>query len=189
MVHSFQESRETLSGIMHRLPAELDESSPEWQRLSAEMAANIHLGLEAGECVSRVPSFRAQRSHTLRRASWSPISNWRPVWAGAGIATAAVLLIGSAWWLNLPTDAALLGRTFERLVGREPLASANPESRGALVQTSTKGIEFHENGGSLGMNLNGTAPTYTSVSFEGSASASYVDLDTGQVTVAKVYVQ
>ena len=59
-----------------------------------------------------------------------------------------------------------------------------------MVQASaTKGVEFRENGGSMGVNLTGEVPVFTSVSFEGSASANYIDKDTLQVTVAKVYVQ
>ncbi|MEP7353697.1 MAG: hypothetical protein ABI824_10740 [Acidobacteriota bacterium] len=186
MVEAFQDGREALRGMMHRLPSELGESSPEWQRLTAEMTANIHLGLEAGECVARVPSARGSQR---KQSGSGSRGSWRPLVAGAGIAAAAMFLIGSAWWLNFPNDAALLGGVFERVIGREPLASTRVESREPMVEASTKGIEFRENGGSMGMNLTDSKPVYTSVSFEGSASSTSVDMDTGQVTIAKVYVQ
>ena len=85
MVESFQDSREALRGMMHRLPAELDESSPEWQRLAAEMTANVHLGLEAGECVARVPSLQRAYSAPRSGSHWG-VGRWTPMLTGAGIA-------------------------------------------------------------------------------------------------------
>jgi hypothetical protein len=55
----------------------------QWGRLAAEMAANIHLGLEAGECIG-TPARRPVRNH------------WRAVAVTAGM---TFLLVG-AWWLN-----------------------------------------------------------------------------------------
>ncbi|HYP05414.1 MAG TPA: hypothetical protein VER03_04195 [Bryobacteraceae bacterium] len=60
-----------------------------WDRLAAEMTANIHLGLEAGECVGPAPVRRPERVA------------WRPVVVMAGI---SALLMG-AWWLNPPRVA------------------------------------------------------------------------------------
>jgi hypothetical protein len=57
-----------------------------WDRLAAEMTANIHLGLEAGECIGPV---RESREESI---------GWRAVTVIAGI---SALLIG-AWWLNPP---------------------------------------------------------------------------------------
>src|SRR5258706_4040067 len=57
-----------------------------WERLSAEMTANIRVGLAAGECV-------APKS---RRVLSTPA--WRPVAAAAGLA----VVLGSAWSLNVP---------------------------------------------------------------------------------------
>src|SRR3954471_24144103 len=52
LVEQFRMGRERLKADVNRLPASLDEDGAEWRRLSAEMTANIHLGLEAGECVA-----------------------------------------------------------------------------------------------------------------------------------------
>ena len=60
-----------------------------WDRLAAEMTANIHLGLEAGECIRPV---RAHPRHTLP---------WRAVTVMAGLSG---VLITGAWWLNPPRD-------------------------------------------------------------------------------------
>ncbi len=49
--------QDAVAGSLVELPSELNEAA--WNRLAADMTANIHLGLEAGECVSvlqrRVP--------------------------------------------------------------------------------------------------------------------------------------
>jgi hypothetical protein len=127
-----------------------------WDRLAAEMSANIRVGLAAGECVA--PPRLAEPTF------W----NWKPVAACAGL----VMVFGAAWWLNMP-----------------PLNFVGPEDRGPVLEASSEGIEFRENGSSLGVSSNGTQPVATSVSFGGSASARYVDDDTGQVTIATVYVQ
>ena len=60
-----------------------------WDRLAAEMTANIHLGLEAGECIGPVRVNRPERI------------GWRAVTVMAGI---SALLMG-AWWLNPPRIA------------------------------------------------------------------------------------
>ena len=58
-------------------------------RLAAEMRANIHLGLAAGECVAAPVS---------RPGVW----HWRPALAFSS----AVLLVVMGWWLNLPQPKA-----------------------------------------------------------------------------------
>lgn len=94
--------------------------------------------------------------------------NWRPVAASAGL----VAVFAMAWWLNMPS-----------------LSLPRAEDRGPVLEASSEGIEFRENGTSLGVSTSGAQPVATSVSFGGSASARYVDVDTGQVTITTVYVQ
>ena len=89
---------------VHALTASLRSRSDEmpaglqWERIAAEMTANIHLGLEAGECVGPAPTRRAQRM------------SWRPAVVMAGM---SAVLIG-AWWLNPPR------------VERQQIAEASP---------------------------------------------------------------
>ena len=63
------------------------------------------------------------------------------------------------------------------------------QDSGPVVSASSKGIEFRENGAALGVSTGQAPPVAVSVSFSGSASARYVDDDTGQVTIATVYTQ
>jgi anti-sigma factor RsiW len=62
------------------LPKELN-----WERLSAEMQANIHVGLAAGECVGGVPERRD-----------------RIGWKAALVMASITLLIVTGWFLNVP---------------------------------------------------------------------------------------
>ncbi len=52
-----------------------------------------------------------------------------------------------------------------------------------------KELNSAKNGSAMGVSSSNTQPVATSVSFNGSASARYVDDDTGQVTISTVYVQ
>jgi hypothetical protein len=151
------------------LPEGLD-----WARLSAEMTANVRVGLAAGECV-------APRGKRTRK---SIPDLWRPV-AMASFVTAmlAVLLVGG-WWLNMPAqDARTLNQAMRSIwQGRTPISG----ERGAVIEATSEGIELRNGGGSLGVSQDSAQLVNTSVSTQGSASAHYVDQDTGQVTVTSV---
>jgi hypothetical protein len=63
------------------------------------------------------------------------------------------------------------------------------EERGPVVEATSSGIELRENGSSLGVSQGASRPLAVSVSVQGSASARYVDSDTGQITITSVYAQ
>jgi hypothetical protein len=140
----------------------------DWERLSAEMAANIHVGLAAGRCVPPL------EKKSVARWAWQPVA----------VVTALSLVVGAAWWLNVPaSDRAALYRVMRGL----PVHAI--EDRGPVVAATSEGIEFRENGSSLGVGLSGAQLVETSLSVGGSASARYVDDDADQVTITAVYVQ
>ena len=167
LVEAFRADRDRLRQSKDRLPENVD-----WDALSAEMTANIRVGLAAGECVTP----RAPKAAGL---AWL-----RPAAAAAGI----VVLLAGAWWLNIPrTDTETIGRAIRNIATGErgtPL-----QERGPMVGASSSGVELSENGGKLGIEQSGLQPVMFSVSAQGSASARYVDQDTGQVTITAVYVQ
>ena len=139
------------------------------------MTANIRVGLAAGECV------------TPRERKVAAIS-WRPVAIAAGL----VVLLAGAWWLNIPrTDTEAIGRALRDMAtgGRRAQPSATQDERGPVVGASSAGVELLENGGRMGIDQSGLEPVMYSVSTQGSASARYVDQDTGQVTITATYVQ
>jgi hypothetical protein len=167
LVEALRADREELRRSADDLPSNLD-----WEQLAAEMTANIRVGLAAGECV------------TPRERKVATIS-WRP----AAIAAGLIVLMAGAWWLNIPrTDTEAIGSALRNMVtgGRN---SAAPEERGPVVGASSSGVEVFENGGRMGIQQSGLQPVMFSVSAQGSASARYVDQDTGQVTITAVYVQ
>ena len=150
------------------LPAEVD-----WDRLSAEMTANIRVGLAAGECV-------APRSRKVVTVSWRP----------AAIAAGVAVVLTGAWWLNLPaSDTESLKRAMTALVRGRADAPAPPEDSGPVVEDTSRGIQLKENGGALAISQGHSQPVAITVSAPGSASARYVDADTGQITITSVYVQ
>ena len=159
---------------LERRRLEASEMPPgvDWDRLSAEMTANIRVGLAAGECVAP----RGRKPLTV---------NWRP----AAIAAGVVVVLTGAWWLNLPaSDTESLRRAVGTLVhGRAAVAPA--EESGPVVEATSSGIELKENGGSLAISQGRARPVAITVSAPGSASARYVDADTGQITITSVYVQ
>jgi anti-sigma factor ChrR (cupin superfamily) len=172
IVEEFRADGRALRDAAEGLPDGVD-----WARLSAEMTANIRVGLAAGECV-------APRGRRARR--FIP-NSWRPV-ALASLVTAALaaLLVGG-WWLNMPAqETQALGRAMRSVWhGR----SVMQEERGPVIEASSEGIELRKDGGALGVSQDSAKLMTVSVSTQGSASAHYVDQDTGQVTITSVYAQ
>jgi hypothetical protein len=77
-VQSFREAGNDLRAQGLDGPGDL-----EWDRLAAEMTANIHVGLEAGECVA-VPALKVDRIG----------------WKAAAVMAGMTLMLGTAWWFN-----------------------------------------------------------------------------------------
>jgi len=171
--NAFGADRAELQEAMAEMPPGVD-----WDRLAAEMTANIRVGLAAGECV-------APRKREPARLSW------RPAMVMAGV---AVLLAGG-WWLNTPpAQTRSLGRAVRAAWhGRASVTPAVPavqmDERGLVVEANASGIELRENGSTLGVSQGTARPIAVSVSVQGSASARYVDADTSQVTITSVYAQ
>jgi anti-sigma factor RsiW len=177
---AYRADREWVKQEASRMPAGVD-----WEHLAAEMTANIRVGLEAGECVS--PRRRKRAALATRfRIGRMPIRTGFG-WAAAAAALGVTLLIGVAMWLNFPSsDKEVLGRAMSQLWhGRGITESEEP---GPVVEASASGIVLRGNGGSLQISQGELRPVAVSVSAQGSASASYVDADTGQMTITSVYV-
>jgi hypothetical protein len=171
IAEAYRHQRVQIREVTDGLPEGLD-----WSRLAAEMTANIRVGLAAGECVAP----RHRNPVTLA---------WRPAAAVAGVA----ILVTGAWWLNLPTaQTQELGRAIHAIWSGRSGAGVRRgvmEERGPVVEATSSGIELRENGSSLGVSQGAARPLAVSVSVQGSASARYVDSDTGQMTITSVYAQ
>jgi hypothetical protein len=151
---------EAFSSIRDIVPelAEIPEIS--WNRLSAEMRANIRLGLEAGECV---------------RAAEPPLHQ-RPLFTGARavVAMASVMaLLVTGIVLEHPTPH---------------VTSAVIDDEGMVVQADGNGIQVGKGGQALRLMNPGKQVSYSSDA-QGSMRARYVDPETGQVTINNVYAE
>lgn len=149
------------------LRAETRRNAPDpevtWDRLAAEIKANIRLGLEAGKCIAPVP---------IHHRSHSP-------WAWIAVATATVMLVaagGEIW--------------FQRPSARTDLASAPRQDD--ILEVTDGGIRMRH--GQAVVNEFDTKSrvesgdvAYTTVNAQGGVRASYVDRDTGMVTVSSIY--
>jgi hypothetical protein len=171
LVEALRADRDELRRSADDMPANLS-ANLDWDQLAAEMTANIRVGLAAGECV------------TPRERKVAAIS-WRP----AAIAAGLVVLLAGAWWLNIPrTDTETIGRVLHDMATGER-TNATQEEHSPVVGASAKGVELVESGGQIRIVQGGLEPVMFSVSTQGSASARYVDQDTGQVTITAAYVQ
>lgn len=140
--------------------AELPPPDVDWESLATEMRANIHLGLEAGECVRETPGFRLLSPRL-------------------GIVFASlVVLAGAAFFVRdyLPSRAG----------SRSPVAAA---SQPAVLETNTDGIRMRTGPNSFAfLNREGRAASQT-VSADGAVRSRDIDGDTGSVTIRDVYLQ
>jgi len=132
-------------------------SGLQWDRLSEEMTANIHLGVEAGECVAplRTPPMRM---------------GWRAAIAMAGV---SIALVG-AWFLNpLPKQNGEVVMRPAKIELRTTSAGLELNENGSTM------VLLHGRGT--------TQQPAMIVSSPGSLRARYVDSDTGQITINNVY--
>lgn len=95
----------------------------EWDRVAAEMTANIHLGLEAGECIGRAPVSRPERL------------SWRAAIVMAGM---SVVLL-AAWWLNPPRGHEIMVRRSPIEIRTAPGGIELKENGAALMLLHTRG--------------------------------------------------
>jgi len=178
-VEEFRADGRILRDAAAGLPEGLD-----WASLSAEMTANIRVGLAAGECVNPRVSKRARAARRFVPDAWRPLAL-----ASLVTVTLALVLVGG-WWLNVPPqETQALSRAMRSVWhGRAALGAAAAE-RGPVIEASSEGIELRKDGGALGVSQDSAKVMAVSVSTQGSASAHYVDQDTGQVTITSVYAQ
>jgi hypothetical protein len=141
------------------------EAIADWQRLEREMLGNIAVGLAAARCIENVGR---KRTIILRTA----------------FALALTGLFIAGWLTHIPREQTdHLISSLHRLVtlDRQPRAS------GTFLRTTAGGIAV----GSQGSSLTILHPATAVVSLSGASavSARYVDDDTGEVTITKVYGQ
>jgi len=152
-----REEMEAFDQVREMLPELAETPEISWNRLAAEMRANIRLGLAAGECV---------------RSSRTP---WRdvPFFAGARalVAVASVVVLVAA------------GLMLERPA---PGTTNYTGYAGTEVQAIRDGIQVRQGGQSLGLMHSGAQSVIHSVGADGSMRVRFVDPETGYVTINNV---
>jgi hypothetical protein len=153
---SLRSASEVLRGEASELPDGLN-----WDRLAREMTANIHLGLEAGECVGP--------------ARVKPAASMFLGWRAAAVMAVMSMVLLAAWVLNPP---------------RQPGMTAS-RARKAEIRTTSTGLELNANGAALvllhGRGERAQKPII--VSAPGALRARYVDEETDQITINHVYAE
>ena len=114
-------------------------------------------------------------------------------WSAALVAVGATVIFGVAFWSSLPPQQAQhLWSSLQRiraerigtLVHSSTATGVNLE--GVVLEASSSSIQVRENGRAMSLIPHSDGAT-VSVSMPGSAGVSFVDADTGQVTINKVY--
>lgn len=140
------------------------EAVVDWPSFEREMLGNIAVGVAAARCIDNV----GQRRFL-----------WRGVLLTAGLA--AVFVAG--WFTHIP------GEQNDHLLSslRRALRGSNAAETSTIVQTTPFGIAVRTQGATLTL----LHPAYAVNAISGSSAITsrYVDEDTGQVTITKVYAQ
>ena len=131
-----------------------------WNRMAADMQANIRLGISAGECVRGVSEPAAE-----------PV----PLFRGARLTVAL---------------ASVMAMVVTGLVLQRPGPTASVARSGEpVVQLTTHGIQRRSGDQGFAL-MHGSAQSVTyTVNAKGSLGARYMDPETDQVTMTKVYVE
>jgi hypothetical protein len=157
------------------LPGDLN-----WNRMAGEMTGNIRVGLAAGEAIARYDRVSAK------------VRPQRLGWHAAAVLAGACVVFVAVFWLYLPQQQAdRLTSAFERIrgdrIGTLVKGHAQMAPDEVVLEASRSSIQVRENGGTLSLMHPRSDGVTISVNMQGSAGARYVDSDTGQVTINRVY--
>lgn len=139
--------------------ADVPEPALDWSAISADMRANIRLGLEAGECVRKI--------HSVRRVA-----------PRLAVAMASlVVLLGAGFILHnshVPPVSQPVARN---------------QSAAPRLEMNRAGIEVRAGGNSLTLLNHRGAVAAQTVGSQGEIRARYIDGETGSVTINNVYLE
>ncbi len=177
-VQALRSLREEVRQVSQELPDHLN-----WARLSGEITGNIRVGLAAGEAIARFdrPAAKSVKSHSLG-------------WNAAMVLSGATVVVMAVLWVKLPqSDLDHLRSAWQRIryerigsVVRIPGITQPAAQDGVTIEAGPSGIEVKQNGNSMSL-LHRSSEAAVTVSMQDSAGARYIDSDTGQATMTKVY--
>lgn len=155
LLEDYRTARMELSALGNEMPAGV-----KWDRLAADMKANIHLGLAAGEIVA-MPVMRPARLQ----------------WQMAVVMASLTTVILTGWYFS---SARI--RPFDDT----PVALL--EANGMAAEATDFGVELKEKNGAITLLHRGARNVNYTMAVGGGVRASYVDASTGQVTVTNVSI-
>lgn len=172
-VLNHRENAEAIRAHAAEMPGQFN-----WSRLAEEMTGNVRVGLAAGECIAGFE----KAAHPIR-----PRIAWQAGLAVAGLTAFSLF----ALWLKLPREDthrifAALGQIRWERVGRTFHAPSSTQD-GIILEANQSSIEVKSNGRTLSLMHPKSEDATVSINLQGSAGVRYVDTDTGQVTMNKVY--
>jgi hypothetical protein len=151
-VEAYRAASEGLVEDTADLPAGL-----QWDCLAAEMTANIHVGLEAAQCVAP-----------------ARYKGFHPVWRAAALVTAMSLIVVMAWFLNpAPSPARHAMRSAPGIELRNTATGLELNENGSSL------VILHGRGTQILRPIISSEP--------GGLRARVVDAETGQITINHVY--
>ena len=168
-VEALRNGTESLRSLANEMPDGVN-----WTRLSQEMTGNIRVGLAAGECVGPVPTGRPKSL----------------AWHAVAVMAAAFVLVIGALSVNLPreqTDRLMSSLRAIRWHRVGTVVRVPTLQDGIILEASQTSIDLKANGGTMSFLTPKNDGVAVSVSMQGSAGTQYVDSDTGQVTINRVY--
>ena len=140
------------------------EAIADWNALEREMLGNIAVGVAAARCIDKV---RRGRSLLIKSA----------------IVAGLTSLFVAGWITHIPREQTVhLAASLRQLVGWD-----RQQMPGTQLKTTPDGIAVRTQGATLTIMHPPTAVIV--VSGPSSMSARYIDEDSGQVTITKVYAQ
>jgi hypothetical protein len=177
-VQALRAASEQVREVTAELPQNLN-----WNQLAEEMAANVRVGLAAGEAIARFdkPSLTGRpRRLGPRHFGWN----------AAMVVACATVVFGAAFWINLPRPQrdhllSALGRVRADRIGK--LVQHPAAAEDVMLEASSLSLDLSQNGRTMSLMHPHSDAVTVSVSMRGSVGVRYVDADTGQVTTNKVY--
>lgn len=143
----------------------------QWDRLEAEMRANIRLGLTAGAIAGHAlaPGPEEAEPPAAAPLNWSLASAWLP---GAAVVASLTLVVALVWVLSHPPTSFAP----DRVNGAAPMLTA-----------VDSGIEVRLRGAALTLLAPPAGHASVAVNLGAGARAEYVDAETGQMTIHQVF--
>lgn len=163
-VAEFRAAKEELRSEARTETLTAFEAIADWRVLEREMLGNIAVGVSAARCIEKV---RRGRSFLIKGA----------------VFTALITLFAAGWITHVPKEqTAHLAASIRQIIGLE-----RPQITGTQLRTTPDGIAVRAQGATL--TIMHPPSAVVSLSGPSSMSARYVDEETGQVTITKVYAQ